>query len=243
MSKNKRDIPDPIKRQIRQRCGFGCVICGLPLYEYEHIAEWSRVGCHDPVDMALLCPTHHAEKTRGLLPAADVKSANENPYNFRFGRSEAFPLRYSGSSCLVNVGGSRWRHYFSTDEVVPLLVIKGCPVIEVKRQDGRLLLSLRIYDKQENLLLEIVENELVFSVESWDVELVGRKLTIRGGSRFILAQVEFYTPDAIMITRGVFAYGGSQVQVESNSIFLEKYNVRLRNYGARMNGGAALSFD
>lgn len=23
-----RDIPDPIKRDVRQRCGFGCVICG-----------------------------------------------------------------------------------------------------------------------------------------------------------------------------------------------------------------------
>ncbi|MGC9381539.1 hypothetical protein [Streptomyces sp. MH13] len=116
-------------------------------------------------------------------------------------------------------------------------------MIEVKRQDERLLLSLRIYSKQGKLLLQIAENELIFSVSSWDVELVGRKLTIRGGVRDILAQIEFRTPDAIVITRGVFAFGGSQIQVESDHIFLQKYNIRMEGYSARTNGGSALRFD
>lgn len=218
-------------------------MCGLPVYEYEHIVEWSKVKRHDPENMTLLCLNHHGEKTRGLLPVAEVKAANENPYNFRFGRSEAFPLRYSGDSCLVNVGGSRWRHDFTQDAVVPLLVIRGRPVIEVKKQDGRLLLSMYICNKQGELLLQITENELVFSVASWDVELVGKKLTIRGGSRDILVQLEFHAPSAIVVARGVFAFEGSQVQVEPDCIFLEKYNIRMQNYSARMNGGAALSFD
>jgi len=32
-----RNIPLPIQREVRQRCGFGCVICGTLLYEYDHI--------------------------------------------------------------------------------------------------------------------------------------------------------------------------------------------------------------
>ncbi|MBQ1091440.1 HNH endonuclease signature motif containing protein [Streptomyces sp. B93] len=243
MAQKRPNIPESVKRQIRQRCGFGCVICGLPLYEYEHIAEWSAVKRHDPDEMTLLCPTHHAEKTRGLLPVAEVKSADQAPFNFRSGQSESFPLRYSGDSCLVSIGGSIWRHEFTQDAVVPLLVIRGCAVIEVKKQDERLLLSLRVYNKQAKPLLQIVENELVFSTSSWDVELVGRLLTIRGGSRDILVQMEFQTPDAILITRGVFAFGGAQIQVEPDHIHLPKYNIRMAGYSARGNGGSALRFD
>lgn len=243
MPKKRPNIPESVKRQIRQRCGFGCVICGLPLYEYEHIVEWASVKRHDPNEMTLLCPTHHAEKTRGLLPVAEVNSANQDPFNYRSGRPEAFPLRYSGDSCLVSMGGGTWRQDFTQDATVPLLVIRGCSVIEVKRQDERLLLSLRIYSKQGKLLLQIAENELTFSASSWDVELVGRKLTIRGGVRDILAQIEFRTPDEIVITRGVFAFGGSQIRVEPDHIFLQEYNIRMAGYSARTNGGSALRFD
>ncbi len=35
-------IPLPIQREVRQRCGFGCVICGLPLYDYDHIIGWAE---------------------------------------------------------------------------------------------------------------------------------------------------------------------------------------------------------
>ncbi|RSS77795.1 HNH endonuclease [Streptomyces sp. WAC06128] len=243
MAKKRPPVPEPIKRQIRQRCGFGCVICGLPLYEYEHMSEWSNVKRHDPDEMTLLCPTHHAEKTRGLLPVAEVRAANRQPFNFRSGQSESFPLRYSGDSCLVKAGGGTWRQDFTQDAVVPLVVIRGCPVVEIKKQDERLLLSMRIYSKQGKLLLKIIENELVFSVASWDVELTGRRLTIRGGARDILAQIEFHTPDVIVITRGVFAFGGFQVQVEPEFIYVEKYNIRMTNCSARTNGGSALVFD
>lgn len=31
-----RDIPEAVKRQVRQRDGFGCIICGSAIIEYEH---------------------------------------------------------------------------------------------------------------------------------------------------------------------------------------------------------------
>ncbi|MCX4906207.1 hypothetical protein [Streptomyces sp. NBC_00878] len=243
MTQNGRYIPEPIKRQIRQRCGFGCVICGLPLYEYEHMREWSIVKEHNPDEMTILCPTHHAEKTRGLLPIAEVLTANSKPHNLRFGMSEAFPLRYSGDSCLVNFGSNRFMHDFARDAVISALTIRGYPVIRIKKQDGSLLLSLRIFDKEGKLLLDVDENELIFSVDSWDVELVGKRLTIRSGLRAILAQVEFVAPSAIIINRGTFAYDGFQVQVAPDHILLEKYNIRMEKTSARMNGGGGFRFD
>jgi hypothetical protein len=74
-------IPYEIKREVRQRCGFGCVICGSPLYEYEHMEGWAVVHRHVAEEITLLCDKHHSERTKGLLPKEDVVKANNNPYN------------------------------------------------------------------------------------------------------------------------------------------------------------------
>lgn len=71
-----RNIPRPIQREVRQRCGFGCVICGTPLYEYEHMEEWAEVKRHVAEEITLLCDKHHKEKTNGWLPKEDVRKAN-----------------------------------------------------------------------------------------------------------------------------------------------------------------------
>ena len=65
---NSRNIPLPVQREIRQRCGFGCVICGMPLYEYEHMEEWAVVQRHVADEITLLCDQHHREKTAGCFP-------------------------------------------------------------------------------------------------------------------------------------------------------------------------------
>jgi trigger factor len=39
MNDPSRAIPEPIMREVRRRCGFDCVLCGLSLYEYERMEE------------------------------------------------------------------------------------------------------------------------------------------------------------------------------------------------------------
>lgn len=41
-----RSIPAQIKHSVRQRCGFGCVICGSPIYEYDHMLGFAEVDRH-----------------------------------------------------------------------------------------------------------------------------------------------------------------------------------------------------
>ena len=79
MGESRPAIPSGIQREVRQRCGFGCVICGMPLYEYEHMKEWAIVREHVADDITLLCDQHHREKTSGLLPKNG---------NFAFGQVE-----------------------------------------------------------------------------------------------------------------------------------------------------------
>ena len=91
-----RDIPEPIKRQVRQRCGFGCVVCGLPLFEFEHLKGWANVQRHVAEEITLLCDRHHREKTSGLLPIADIEAADASPFNFRTGVSAPYDLHFRG---------------------------------------------------------------------------------------------------------------------------------------------------
>ena len=72
---SSRNIPLPIQRDVRRRCGFGCVLCGLPLYEYDHMLGWAQAQEHAANEITLLCDQHHREKTNGLLPSGAVRAA------------------------------------------------------------------------------------------------------------------------------------------------------------------------
>ena len=69
-----RDIPNETKRLIRQRCGFGCVVCGSAFYQYEHVdPNFADARVHDPERIALLCGSCHDRVTRGALSKETVK--------------------------------------------------------------------------------------------------------------------------------------------------------------------------
>ena len=105
---SSRNIPDPIQRIVRKRCGFGCVICGIPLYDYDHMEGWAKVYRHVASEITLLCRMHHNEKTYGLLPLKDVIAANDAPFNLRQGVSKPYDLHFSGKDVEVIMGGNRF---------------------------------------------------------------------------------------------------------------------------------------
>ncbi|MEU6676981.1 hypothetical protein [Streptomyces sp. NPDC046925] len=206
------------------------------------MTEWAKTKKHNAEEITLLCPTHHSEKTRGLLPVSDVVSADKNPHNKKFGISKNLPLRYSGNSCLINMGTNRFVSNFEHDTLVTPLAVRDYPVFQVKKEDEQILLTLRVFDRDGNPLVDIEENELVFSASTWDIELVGKRLTIRGGLRKILAEMEFHTPSAIVITRGIFCHDGFQVEVHPDHIYLERYQTRISgNVTHQYSGGFSFS--
>jgi hypothetical protein len=99
-------IPNDIKRRVRQRCGFGCVVCGLPLYEYDHLVPWSEVKTHEADNLVLLCDRHHREKTSGLLPVAQIVEANDTPANLATGTSSPLDLHSGGHGCEALIGSN-----------------------------------------------------------------------------------------------------------------------------------------
>lgn len=217
-------IPLPIKREIRQRCGYGCVICGLPLYEYDHIEEWSKIKEHDPNKITLLCNKHHAEKTKGLLTAKEVSKANDEPINLRKGISSPYSFHFSGDTAEFLIGNN---HFISIPDsygtgigIMPI-VIDNIPVIGFRIIENHLFLDLQLYDECNEKIIEIKENELIYNVNQWDIEFVGRTLKIRKDKGVIIFEIQFNPPGNILIPQAKIFFNGVLVNVDQEKICIE----------------------
>ncbi|WP_346909765.1 HNH endonuclease signature motif containing protein [uncultured Roseibium sp.] len=86
----KRNIPEDIKKEVRNRSGFGCVCCGSIPYTYHHNRiPFSEAKQHDPDDIVLLCDQHHRMFHSGALDAGDIELA------VRTKRGVNTPTRYT----------------------------------------------------------------------------------------------------------------------------------------------------
>ena len=174
MSGSNRDIPEPIKRQLRQEAGFGCCICGNPVFQYHHIQQFAHVNLHDPAEMMVLCPNHHHEATVGGLTEDEQRSRKANPTNIANGYVDGI-LRITEPGVAVHVG--------TNDLVGPgfKFVVDGAPVLALDRDEaGRLQLSLDLYDSSDSLLLTIHRNEwLAGDPMPWDIEFSHRRIQLR----------------------------------------------------------------
>jgi hypothetical protein len=218
---NSRNIPLPTQREVRQRCGFGCVLCGMPLYEYEHMEEWANVQRHVAEEITLLCDQHHREKTGGLLPKEAVRQANANPHNLREGVSKPYTLHFSGREAEIVIGGNS----FTCEDqgygtiMVPIS-IDGVALVGFILGDAHLLLNLAVFDECNTPVLQIKNNQLFYSIAPWDIELVGTVLTIREAHRKILLEVQFLPPNRLVISRDRFLRNGVEVLVRPENILI-----------------------
>lgn len=203
MKEDRPPIPPKIKREVRQRCGFGCVICGSPLIQYDHMIEYNVVKKHEASNLTLLCPSHHAEKTAGNLPLFVVLEADKNPNNLRTGVTNKRVLYYSGDEVKIILGNT---DFILKDEglgnFLVLINLFDKPLINVTIKENEILLNIILYDDKGNIVLAIVDNELVVSTSSWDIEFVGTRLTIRAKANNIFIEIKFITPNIVHFIRG-----------------------------------------
>lgn len=195
---SSRNIPLPVKREVRKRCGFGCVICGMPLFEYDHMTGWAQVREHIAQDITLLCDKHHKEKTHGLLPLEHVRDANASPYNLRLGVSKPYDLHFSSRTPEVLIGSNKFITELKPDRLAFIpIIIDGEILIGFFWLDDHILLQLKFFDEYNHLVLLVFDNQLVYSVGLWDIELIGKRLIIRDGPGKIFLEIEFEPPGRV----------------------------------------------
>ncbi|MCL5125303.1 MAG: HNH endonuclease [Deltaproteobacteria bacterium] len=198
-----RHIPNPIKLQIRQECGFGCVVCGMTIYTYEHIdPEFADAAEHDPTKMALLCGGCHLKVTKRIWSKDKIKKARLAPKCKQQGYSNDF--FDIGEPFGISVG----RIYFYKTETGDLLQIDGKTVLSMRKVDGEPpLLSGIFHDHNGNILFEIKDNEWFGKPEAWDIESVGNTLTIKDKQGSILLQINARPPHIVAIEIANLRYG------------------------------------
>jgi trigger factor len=237
-----RDIPEPIKREVRLRCGFGCVLCGRPLYQYEHMEGWAKVHRHVASEITLLCDDHERERTNGLLPIEMVRAADKDPYNKRTGVSKPYDLHYEGDVSLLVIGGNKFgmTHVHDGSQLVGV-AIDDEPLLGFTFEDGRLFLTARDYDDDNRLIFRIEKNELLYSVEPWDIRFEGRNLTIREGHGQFLIDLLFETPCQVVVRRGRFQKNGLAVLVSPDQLCYANTRATLRGADVVASTGVAIN--
>jgi len=226
-----RNIPLEIKRVVRQRCGFGCVICGMPLFEYEHMEEWAIVKRHVASEITLLCDHHHREKTSGLLPISVVRAANENPYNLKAGNTKPYLLHYSGNHAEIEIGSNSFLAFENNNapsRQLLAIVIDSVPLVGFTMLKNQLLLNVFLFDRFNNPIINIWENHIVFKPDLWDVELVGSRLTIRERKNDILIEFKFTPPNKVSISRGKLYLNGVKLIIDNNGLSISGESVNYK---------------
>ena len=245
MNKNRyglsRHIPESVKRIVRQRCGFGCAICGNAIYEYEHFApEFKDCKNHSEDGITLLCLQDHGKKTRGYLSQETVKKANGNPKalqngfweNFDF--ADQYPKIFLGSNELFNCQN--------------IILVEGKSILQVdppEEKGGPFRLSGSFFDESGNEVLVINKNEWKGDPGSWDVETTAGKIIIKTRATLVTTVLDISVKDLpekliisnlnmnykghkFLVSDGVFTYvapnGGRFIQqgCKSNSSELHK---------------------
>lgn len=210
-----RHIPSPVMREVRQRCGFGCVVCGNAIYDFEHFdPDFKDATAHVASGITLLCPTCNQKKARGWLPVEKVTLANASPFCLTKGfASEVFdflpgPINFiAGSVGLVNLGCA--------------LMIKGIPVVSFSPPETPgepVRMSANLTDESGRPLLLILDNKWSVPNENWDVECSGGHLKVRSAPRDILLHIHFQPPHTITIVRARLWYKGDRADIGDDGI-------------------------
>lgn len=200
-----RTVPDGVKRKIRQRCGFGCVICGKGFYDYEHFEpDFCDAHEHNPEGMTLLCSQCNQKRARHRLSASTVAKADKNPRCLQQGfANEMFD--FDNGPLEVIFGGVR---FYDCNH---LIAINGKPIFSVEapiNKHSPILLSGVFCDAVGRESLLIKENEWMVHTGNWDVECEGARIIIRSAPRQISLNLRMCPPEGIVIEKLDMLYEG-----------------------------------
>ena len=208
-----RYMPEDIKRQIRQECGFGCVICGLAVVQYEHIdPSFSEATSHDPKKIALLCGNCHDRVSRGIWSKERVIAARKTPITFKHGLTkDAFDLK---APFEVFVGDSRFRDVRciirtqSNDE--------WFSIEPPESPEAPPRISAKFYGPSGKPELEIIQNEWHCSIGIWDLRVSGFKIEVRTAPRNVMLRLISRPPHGLQIDYLRMSFLGSGILVNSD---------------------------
>lgn len=203
-----RHIPEDVARTVRQRDGFGCVVCGSAFYTYEHVdPTFADATEHEAKNITLLCWGCHDRVNRRQLSKETVKACQLKPKCLERGYSHgAFDI--GTKSPEVRIGKLIAR------DIPVLLEIMGDALLQVEPPEvdgGPFLLSAVLSNRRGDEVLRIVKNEWQTPASNWDVKVKGPRIIIHNKSRDVALLLRSEPPHALAIERINMYHKGAKI--------------------------------
>jgi hypothetical protein len=215
-----RTIPPDIKQKIRKNDGYGCVICGHMLVDYEHIDPlFCDATEHNPEHMTLLCSFHHDQVTRKVLPKRIIKKHKESPYckSNGFAHSQYFP---NPENIKIRCGSS----YFENTKII--LEIDGKPIIWIDQEEDSVLFNAIFYDDLGNKLGFLNKNTFIALINDCDILCIGSRIEARLKKGNINLILNMEGDNIVELERLNANYGQTNVKIDNQG------KMHLKSYGS-----------
>ncbi len=204
-----RPIPSAIAREVRQKCGFGCVVCGNAVYQYDHFdPPFEDALTHDANGIVLLCGGCHDRKTRGQLSIQTVRKWNNMPFCKREGHSwGVFDIGDNGPPVV-------WLGNLLLWECETLIKLNGEPILQIRApedQGGPFRLTARLRDSEGRQTLAIIDNEWQAPHDNWDVDVIGQRITVRRARGDICLVIRIVPPSGLHVERLSMTHRGVSI--------------------------------
>jgi hypothetical protein len=246
-----RDIPELIKREIRQRSKFGCVICRAGVYDYEHIdPSFVEATYHDPAGICCLCTSCHAKATRGHFSKAFVQSKYKDvqvadgteippPYDY---------LDFHDGKAELKIGGIAY------DRGVNCVVkYHGKEIFSISPSDGLSPTGIDavFLDDEGNETLRIEDNVWQGALGSWDTEVVGPRIKVRKRKGTFSLVLRLEPPGRIVIEKLDMRIEDAHILASEKSYAVGRYSddrniywfhANMVHMGAPLPGASAIEF-
>ncbi len=181
----RRDIPAATKREIRQRCGFGCVVCGNPIVTYHHFdPPFHDAREHAPEGITILCGCHHIEATSGMLAADTVRYHNDKPYCHLGGYTRHY-LK-ANAPVMFQMGPRGFHTQVALMYEEEELIVCRPPEVD----GGPWLFSAKILDENGMELLTVQDNEWLIGIDRYDIRARGKSIEVRAGKGDVIMRMD-----------------------------------------------------
>lgn len=210
-NKNKyglsRDIPAAVKREVRQRCGFGCVVCGLAIIQYEHIdPEFHEAEDHDPTKITALCGACHDKKTRGVWSKEKIIRHNEQPKCVSDGYAADF-FDIGETLPKVIFGSTEWTDTPTIIEAFGETILG----LSLDDESGLVQFSGIFHNDEDQEIFRIVNNEWKGSTDNFDIDVVGSTLTVRKENRKVALKIKVEPPNVFIVEEIEMVFRGAKI--------------------------------
>lgn len=219
-----RTIPAAVRREVRRRSRFGCVVCRRGFYQYEHIdPPFKEAREHDPERMCCLCGSCHDAVSRGQMSkgliAAKYREIQQTPVEDVDPPSG--PLDFHDGTAELVIGG-----LYYAPAVRTVLRYHGRDVMRVQpaeREGEPGLISAVFTNDQGEETLRLEENAWIGSLAAWDIEVEGQRITVRRKRGSIALRLRLDPPGRIVVERLDMRYGDAHVLATEETYAVGRY--------------------